>query len=53
MVWLHPNFKRTIGVIVVTRDVFIHPVSFRMSFRGSRTYAVAMKLLNDAPGESN
>ena len=29
IVWLHPNFKRTIGVIVVTGDVFIRPVSFR------------------------
>ena len=29
MVWLHPNFKRTIGVIVVTGDVLIRPVSFR------------------------
>ncbi len=29
MVWLQPHFRRTIGVIVVTGDVFKRPVSFR------------------------
>ena len=28
MEWLQPYFRRTIGVIVVTGDVFKRPVSF-------------------------